>query len=154
VKCCCRRGHKGISQTHLEHREQTNSYPQQDKASSWPHSAQRNQSSDQIRTAALLSYTARHRFECWPSKSKLYYDDSQSASPSWCQPPIWDPRPIGSLLSLINFRQLRVCWCGEPSLTRWRVCNLQCNDAISTSSYIATDGLSPSSSWCRTPTRF
>jgi hypothetical protein len=31
------------------------------------------------------------------------------------------------------------------------VCNLQCNDASPISSYIATDGLSASSSWCRTP---
>jgi hypothetical protein len=36
-----------------------------------------------------------------------------------------------------------------PSLTRGLVCNLQFNDASSISSYIATDGLSASSSWCR-----
>jgi hypothetical protein len=41
--------------------------------------------------------------------------------------------------------------CKAPSLTRRRVCNLQCNDACSISSYIATDGLSASSSWCRSP---
>jgi hypothetical protein len=40
-----------------------------------------------------------------------------------------------------------------PSLTRGRVCNLQCNDASSISSYIATDILSASSSWCRAPNR-
>jgi hypothetical protein len=28
---------------------------------------------------------------------------SQSASPSWCQGPIWDPRPIFPILSLITF---------------------------------------------------
>jgi hypothetical protein len=39
--------------------------------------------------------------------------------------------------------------CRAPSLTRGRVCNLQCNNASSVSSYIATDGLSASSSWCR-----
>jgi hypothetical protein len=50
---------------------------------------------------------------------------SQSASVSWCQAPIWDTRPIFPLLPLIIFRQLRVCWCGEPSLTRSRVCSLQ-----------------------------
>jgi hypothetical protein len=53
------------------------------------------------------------------------------------------------LLSLIIFRQLWVCWFGPPSLTRGWVCNLQCNDASSISSYIASDGLSASSSWCR-----
>jgi hypothetical protein len=41
--------------------------------------------------------------------------------------------------------------CGALSLMRGRVCNLQCNDASSISSYIATDGLSASSSCCRAP---
>jgi hypothetical protein len=72
--------------------------------------------------------------------------NSQSASPSCCQAPICDPRPICQTFVL---RQLRVCWCGVPSLTRGRVCNLQCKDASSISSYIATDGLSAISSWCR-----
>jgi hypothetical protein len=39
--------------------------------------------------------------------------------------------------------------CRVPSLTSGLVCNLQCNDASLISSYIATDGLSASSSWCR-----
>jgi hypothetical protein len=39
--------------------------------------------------------------------------------------------------------------CKAPSLTRGWVCNLQCNGASSISSYIATDGLSASSSWCQ-----
>jgi hypothetical protein len=50
--------------------------------------------------------------------------DSQSASLSWCQVSIWDPRTIFPLISLIMFRQLRVCWCGAPSLTRSQVCPL------------------------------
>jgi hypothetical protein len=73
-----------------------------------------------------------------------------------------DPRPIFPVLSLIIFGKLRVCWCEAPSLTRGRVCNLQRNDASSiwnlqrndASSiwnYIATDGLSASSSWCQAP---
>jgi hypothetical protein len=41
--------------------------------------------------------------------------------------------------------------CRAPSLTRGRVCNLQCNDASSSSSYIVTNGLPTSSSWCRAP---
>jgi hypothetical protein len=41
--------------------------------------------------------------------------------------------------------------CRAPSLTGERVCNFQCNDASSVSSYIATDGLSASSSWSRAP---
>jgi hypothetical protein len=51
--------------------------------------------------------------------------DGQSDSLFWCQAPIWDPKPIFPRLSLIIFRQLRVCWRGEPSLTRSRVCSLR-----------------------------
>jgi hypothetical protein len=60
------------------------------------------------------------------SQSKSYITtDSQSASLLWRQAPIWELRPILPLLSLITFRQLRVCWCGAPSLTRSRVCTFQ-----------------------------
>jgi hypothetical protein len=41
--------------------------------------------------------------------------------------------------------------CRAPSLTRGRVCNLQCNDSCSVTSYIETYGLSASLSWCRLP---
>jgi hypothetical protein len=51
--------------------------------------------------------------------------DGQSASLSWCQVPIWDPQPIFHLLSFIVLKQLRVCSCGAPSLTRDRVCIFQ-----------------------------
>jgi hypothetical protein len=47
--------------------------------------------------------------------------DGQSPSLSWNRAPIWDPRPIFPLLSLIIFGQLRICWCGAPSLSRSRV---------------------------------
>jgi hypothetical protein len=43
------------------------------------------------------------------------------ASLSWCQAPIWDLRP-----DFLSVWQLRVFWCGGPSLTRGRVCLLQC----------------------------
>jgi hypothetical protein len=60
------------------------------------------------------------------SQSQSYITtDGQSASLSWCQAPIWDPRPIFLLLSLIILRQLRVCWCWAPSLTRGRICSFQ-----------------------------
>jgi hypothetical protein len=60
------------------------------------------------------------------SQSQSYITtDSQSASLSWSQAPIWDTRPIFLLLSLIIFRQLQICWCGAPSLTRSRVCSFQ-----------------------------
>jgi hypothetical protein len=37
------------------------------------------------------------------SQSQSYYDQRQSASPSWRQAPIWDPRPIVPILCLIIF---------------------------------------------------
>jgi hypothetical protein len=51
--------------------------------------------------------------------------DGQSASLSWCQAPIWNPRPIYLLLSSITFRQLRIWWRRAPSLARGRVCSFQ-----------------------------
>jgi hypothetical protein len=48
-----------------------------------------------------------------------------TVSLSWCQQPIWHPPPIFISIFLMIFRHLRICWCGVPSLTRRRVCNLQ-----------------------------
>jgi hypothetical protein len=50
--------------------------------------------------------------------------NDQLANLSWCQASLWDPWPI-LLLYLIIFRQLRVCWCGAPSLTRGWVRSFQ-----------------------------
>jgi hypothetical protein len=59
-------------------------------------------------------------------KLKLISTDSQSASLSWCQAPIWDPWPI--IFSAWNFlRQLRLWYFVAPSLTRGQVCNLLYN---------------------------
>jgi hypothetical protein len=85
------------------------------------------------------------------SKSKLYYDLQSVGESILLSGTHLGPATNFSILSLVIFRQLRVCWCGAPSLTRGRVCNLQCDDASSVSSYIATDGLSVSSFWCRAP---
>jgi hypothetical protein len=53
----------------------------------------------------------------------FYYEINTTCFGSWCQAPIWDPRPI--FLYLWNiFTQLRVCYFVAPSLTRGRVCNL------------------------------
>jgi hypothetical protein len=51
--------------------------------------------------------------------------DGQSASLSWCQAPIWDPRPNFFLFYLIIIKQLQTYLCGAPSLTRSRVCSFQ-----------------------------
>jgi hypothetical protein len=73
------------------------------------------------------------------SQSYITTND-QSASLSWCLAPIWDPRQIFLLLSLITFRQLRVCLCGAPSLTRGRVCSSQLLLGIASAVFL---GLSP-----------
>jgi hypothetical protein len=62
-----------------------------------------------------------HGCHLLPNQSQSYATtDSQSASVSWCQAPIWGLRP-----DFITVRQLQVCWCGALSLTRERVCRLQ-----------------------------
>jgi hypothetical protein len=53
--------------------------------------------------------------------------DGQSVSLSWCQAPIWDLRPIFFPHSVW---QLRVCWCGAPSLTRGRSVICQSQSAV------------------------
>jgi hypothetical protein len=49
--------------------------------------------------------------------------DSQSASQTWCQAPIWDRDQFFFLLDIF-FKQFRVCNFVPPSPTRGRVCNL------------------------------
>jgi hypothetical protein len=49
-------------------------------------------------------------FKILSSQSQSYITtDGQTASLSWCQALIWDPRPIFLLLSSIIFIQLRIC---------------------------------------------
>jgi hypothetical protein len=63
------------------------------------------------------------------SKSKLLYD-WQSVSMSWYRVPLWDLRP--NIISCRNVAvwNFRSCIYLAPSLTRGRVCNLQCNHSI------------------------
>jgi hypothetical protein len=85
------------------------------------------------RTSFCLSLRSR-------SQSQSYITtDSQSASLSWCQAPIWDPRPIFLLLSLIISRQLRVCWCGAPSLTRGLVWSFQLLLGIASAAFLRSE---------------
>jgi hypothetical protein len=56
------------------------------------------------------------------SQSQSYITiDGQSACLSWCQKPIWEARPTFLLLSLIIFRQLRICWCEAPSPHKFKL---------------------------------
>jgi hypothetical protein len=74
------------------------------------------------------------------SQSQSYITtDGQSAILSSCQAPNWDLRPVFPLLSLIIFRQLRVCWCGAPSLTRSRVRSFQFLPGIASSAFLRSD---------------
>jgi hypothetical protein len=70
--------------------------------------------------------------------------DCRPASSSWCLAPFG---ASDQMLHLFEWQLLSYFSCRAPSLTRGWVCNLQCNDGSSISSYIATYGLSASSSW-------
>jgi hypothetical protein len=76
------------------------------------------------------------------------------------RPTVSRPVRLGVLLLLEQVTRCCICLsdnyflyfsCRALSLTRGRICNLQCNDASSIWSYIAIDGLSASSSWCCCP---
>jgi hypothetical protein len=63
----------------------------------------------------------------------------QSASLSWCQAPIWDPRSVFLFSLWLFFRQLWVCWCGAPSLTRGRVCSFQFLPRIASAAFLRSE---------------
>jgi hypothetical protein len=43
------------------------------------------------------------------------------------------------ILSLIIFRQFKVCWCGAPSLTRSRVCSFQFLPGIASAAFLRSE---------------
>jgi hypothetical protein len=49
---------------------------------------------------------------------------------SWYGTPLWDLRPDITSCQNVAVWKLRPCFCGAPSLTRGRVCNLQCNHSM------------------------
>jgi hypothetical protein len=51
----------------------------------------------------------------------------QSVSMSWYRAPLWDLPPDITSCRNVAVWNLRSCFCGVLSLTRGRVCNLQCN---------------------------
>jgi hypothetical protein len=61
---------------------------------------------------------------------------SQSENPSWCQAPIWEPRPIFPILFDYFFRQFVVCCCGASFLTRSRVCTFLFLPAVSSAAFL------------------
>jgi hypothetical protein len=72
--------------------------------------------------------------QCWGplwSRSRSYFTtDSQSVSISWYRVPLWDLRPDIISCRNVDVWNLRSYISGAPSLTRGRVCNLQCNHSM------------------------
>jgi hypothetical protein len=65
------------------------------------------------------------------SKSRSYATtDSQSVRMSWYWAPLWDLQPDITSFQNVAVWNLWSCFCGAPSLTRERVCNLQCNHSM------------------------
>jgi hypothetical protein len=75
-----------------------------------------------------------------PLKAEVIYD-RRLVGQSWCQAPIWELRQIFLFLSLIIFRQIRICLCGTPSPTRSRVCSFQLLLRIASATYLSPTGL-------------
>jgi hypothetical protein len=65
----------------------------------------------------------------YKSKSKLLFV-WQSVNTSWYRAPLWDLRPDITSYWNVAVWNLRSCFCGAPSLTRARVCNMQCNHSM------------------------
>jgi hypothetical protein len=59
----------------------------------------------------------------WSWSEVIFVADGQSASMSWCRAALWDPWPVFTC-SLVW--HVLASWCRAPSLTRGRVCILQC----------------------------
>jgi hypothetical protein len=57
--------------------------------------------------------------------------DGQSVSMSWYRAPLWNFWPDITFCWNVSVWNLRSCFCGAPSLTRRRVCNLQNKHSIS-----------------------
>jgi hypothetical protein len=49
---------------------------------------------------------------------------------SWYRTPLWDLRPDTASCWNVAIWNLRPCFCGVPSLTRGRVCSLQCTHSM------------------------
>jgi hypothetical protein len=65
------------------------------------------------------------------SRSRSYFTTaSQSESMSWYRASLWDLRPDITSCRNVAVWNLRSCVYGAPSLTRGRVCNLQCNHSM------------------------
>jgi hypothetical protein len=106
-----------------------------------------------------------------PSSQSHITTDNQSASPSWCQVPIWDLRPIflspvflldscGLVFCIVFCISVICCCCWSPpaqsryclpSLMRDQVCSHWGFGGYQSQSqsYFTTDGQSVSMSWCR-----
>jgi hypothetical protein len=65
------------------------------------------------------------------ARSRSYFTTaSQSVSMSWYLAPLWDMRPDITSCRSVAVWNLRSHFCEVPSLTRGRVCNLQCKHSM------------------------
>jgi hypothetical protein len=88
-------------------------------------------SSDEGReTAILLGCLERANLNHWTTNAEVEVTLWLTVSMSWHRVPLWDLRP--DIISCRNVAvwNLRSCIYWAPSLTRGRVCNLQCNHSI------------------------
>jgi hypothetical protein len=71
------------------------------------------------------------------SQSQSYVaTDGRSVSKSWCRAPSGAHDQI-----FINVWQLRSCFCGAPSLTRWRVCLLYMLLVLASAVFLGSESL-------------
>jgi hypothetical protein len=69
-------------------------------------------------------------FFCVLEVRSYFTNDSQSVSMSWYRVALRDLRPDITSSRNVGLWNLQPCFCGAPSLTRGRVCNLQSNRAV------------------------
>jgi hypothetical protein len=82
-------------------------------------------------TNQLVTWTESSRWPtCWTRSRSYFTTESQSVSMSWYRVPLWDL--WADIISCRNVAvwNLRSCIYWAHSLTRGRVCNLQCNHSI------------------------
>jgi hypothetical protein len=110
-------------------------------------------SGDERETSTLFDPLERSKLNHWTThvkfKLRVYCDRRSVGQFVLVWGPLWSIWPDFTFSLSDNYFHSSAY--RGPSLMRGRVCNLQCNDTSSSSSYIATDGQSASSSLCWAP---
>jgi hypothetical protein len=74
----------------------------------------------EVSPASATSFSKQQLTTTGPQQSSYWLSDGQSANLSWCLATSGAQDQI-----FVTVRQLRVCSCGAPTLTRGRACRLQ-----------------------------